>query len=79
MPLWRRIQEISLARTTETADCRCVSSRCATDTTAQRGRPSAVRSIEAMSIRSPTSQEANAGEASRPLSFMASFIRSSAG
>ncbi len=49
------------------------------DTTAQRGRPSAVRSIDAMSMRSPTSQDAKAGEASSPLSFIASFIRSSAG
>ncbi len=46
---------------------------------AQRGVPAGVKSIESMSSGGPAAHAANDGEASNPLSCIASFMRSASG
>ncbi len=79
MPDWRRIQVTNFDRRSEVTNCRSSSDRCAVVTIAQRGVPSDVYSIDWMSRAGPSAHAANAGDASNPLSRMASFMRSSGG
>ncbi len=79
VPLWRRIQVTSLPRTSDVTNWRSSSDRCAVVTIAHRPLPSGVYSNDWMSSGCPVPHAANAGDASRPLSFIASFVRSSDG
>ena len=79
VPLWRRIQVTSLASTSVVTNWRSWSLRWAMLTIAQRGLPSGVCSIEAMSSGGPVIHAANDGDASRPLRRIAKSIRSFGG
>ena len=79
MPLWRRIHVTSLARISDVTNWRSSSDRWAVVTIAQRPLPSGVNSIDWMSSGEPIAHDANDGDASSPLSFIASAMRSSAG
>ena len=78
-PLCRRIHVTSFARMSDVTNWRSSSERWAVVTIAQRPRPSGVYSNDWMSSGSPAAQAAKAGDASSPLSFSASLVRSSGG
>ena len=76
VPLWRRIHVTSLDRTSAVTNWRSSSDRWAVVTIAQRPVPSGVYSIDCRSSGWPMPHAANDGDASRPLSFIANFVRS---
>ena len=80
MPDWARIQVISALRILATANWRSSSDKCEMVTTLARALPvDGSWSMAAMSSGSPSPQDANAGEANSPLSFMPNSDRSLGG
>ena len=79
VPGWDLIQVTTFDNNSVTTNWRSASVRCEIVTTAQRGRPSAVNSSDAMSSSTPSIHAANDGLAMRPFSVSASFMRSAAG